>query len=158
MYSKHEASQLRETFWTALGQYMTPVLSSDGEMINWLNYRTGEKNIQFKLKADTRSASIGIEISHSDPGIQQLYYEQFLQLKNLLTQILGEEWTWGLHIPEENGKLVSRIYKELHDINLFNKQDWPTLISFFKPRLIALDQFWNEGKYFFESLGSWKSK
>ena len=81
MYSKHEAAQLKREFWTAFGQYMTPIMSAKGEKVSWVNYKTGEKNIAFRLDADNKKARVAIELSHSDPGIQQLYYEQFQQLK-----------------------------------------------------------------------------
>ena len=152
MYTKEQASQLRQAFWTAFGQYMTPVLSADGEKVAWLNYKTGEKGIYFKMQADNKKASIGIELTHSDAGIQQLYFEQWEQLKTLLHHTLQEEWTWKLHTHDENGKLVSRIYKELPAVSIFKKEDWPSLISFFKPRIIALDEFWSTAKYTFETL------
>ena len=78
--------------------------------------------------------------------------DQFRQLKNLLTQSLEEEWTWILHTTGEDGRLVSRIYKEIGGVSVFRKEDWPGLISFFKPRLIALDEFWSSSKYAFEAL------
>src|SRR5687767_8933243 len=109
MYSKQEASQLRQEFWTAFGQYMSPVLSADGERMNWVNYKTGEKNIGFRMHADNRNATISIELTHSDRGLQQLYFEQFLELKNILVQSLGEDWDWQLHGTDEHGKIVSRI-------------------------------------------------
>ncbi|RYZ23162.1 MAG: DUF4268 domain-containing protein, partial [Chitinophagaceae bacterium] len=37
---------------------------------------------------------------------------------------------------------------------IFRREDWPELISFFKPRIVALDAFWSEAKYFFEALRS----
>jgi hypothetical protein len=51
-----------------------------------------------------------------------------------------------------DGKTVSRIYKELPGVSVFNKSDWPELISFFKPRLIALDAFWENARYSFDDL------
>ena len=152
MYSKDEAAQLKQAFWTALGQYLAPVLSAEGEKVNWINYKTGEKGIQFKLQADNKKASISIEINHADEGIQQLYFEQFEQLKNMLHSSLGEEWTWVLYTTNGWGKKVSRIYTEIEAVSIFKKEDWPTLISFFKPRLIALDNFWSSAKYAFEAL------
>jgi hypothetical protein len=47
---------------------------------------------------------------------------------------------------------VSRIYKEITGVSVFNKDHWPDLISFFKPRIIALDSFWENAKYGFEDL------
>ena len=152
MYSRQEASKLRQEFWTSFGLYMAPVASTDGEKINWMNYKTGEKDIAFKMQADNRKAFIGIELSHKDPGVQQLYFEQFFQLKNILEASLEEVWEWHEGTYDENGRLVSRIYKTQEGLNIFNKGDWPALISFFKPRIIALDAFWSAAKYTFESL------
>jgi hypothetical protein len=152
MYSRQQASQLRQEFWTTFGQYMSPVLSAEGEKVNWINYKTGEKNISFRMHAETKKAIIAIELNHKDEEIQQIYFEQFIQLKNVFQEILKEEWTWQLHNYDENGKPVSRIFKEKNEVSIFQKQDWPALISFFKPRIIALDEFWSSVKYAFESL------
>jgi hypothetical protein len=152
MYSRQQASELRQAFWTALGKYMQPILSAEGEKVNWVNYKTGEKNIYFRMNAGNRSSSIAIEITHPDIELQQLYFEQFVQLKTLLHSALNEEWNWQLHFNDENGKVISRIYKELNNVSLFNQNDWPALISFFKPRIIALDEFWSSARYGFEAL------
>ena len=152
MYSKQEASQLRQEFWTAFGQYMNPVLSADGDKMNWVNYKTGEKNIAFRMHADNRHAMIAIELAHKDRDIQQLYFEQFQQLKNLLAESLGEDWNWQLHTTDEHGKIISRISFEMNGVSIFKKDDWPKLISFFKPRIIALDEFWSGARYTFEGL------
>jgi hypothetical protein len=152
MHSRQQASELRQAFWTAFGKYMQPILSAEGEKVNWVNYKTGEKNIYFRMNAGNRSSSIAIEITHPDIELQQLYFEQFVQLKTLLHNALNEEWNWQLHFVDENGKVISRIYMELNNVSLLNQNDWPTLISFFKPRIIALDEFWSSAKYGFEAL------
>lgn len=152
MYSKQEAAQLKQQFWTAFGQYMRPVLSAGEEKINWVNYKTGEKDIYFRMHADNKKAFVAIELTHKDEGVQALYFEQFEQLKTLLHTTLQEEWTWRMHVSDEHGKAISRIYTELYNISIFKQEDWPQLISFFKPRIIALDEFWNTVKDMFEAM------
>jgi hypothetical protein len=152
MYTREEASQLRQKFWTTFGQYMAPVLSSEGLRVNWINYNTRLKNVYFRMQADKKTASIAIEITHQDPELQELFFEQFLTLKNYLHETMGEEWKWELHTIDENDKIISRIYTEISPVNIFNKEHWPELISFFKPRIIALDQFWNDAQYSFDEL------
>ncbi|MGV3585731.1 MAG: DUF4268 domain-containing protein [Adhaeribacter sp.] len=152
MYTREQASQLRQAFWTTFGQYMAPVLSAEGLKPNWLNYNTGQKHVYFRMKADKSTASIGIELTHPDPEIQEIFFDQFTTLKTYLHEQVGETWDWTLHTQDENGKIISRIYKEISPVNLFNRDDWPTLISFFKPRIIALDQFWGDAQYSFEDL------
>ena len=153
MYSKQEAAKLRQEFWTAFGQYMSPVLSAEGEKINWINYKTGIKDVHFKMDADGEGATVRIVLQHSDPLLQQLYFDQFMALKKLFHQQVGEEWNWNLHGTNEFGKTVSSISKTLHPASIFDKEDWPRLISFFKPRMIALDEFWSSAQYSFQSLG-----
>ena len=152
MYSKQEAAQLKQEFWTVFGKYMSPVLSSDGEKINWINYKTGEKYIYFRLDADNKKASIAIEITHKDAGLQALYFEQFLQIQHLLSEALEEEWIWQSNVHNEFGHVISRIFMIKENVSIFDKNDWAVLISFFKPRMIALNEFWSTAKYVFEAL------
>lgn len=152
MYSKQEAAGLKKEFWTALGHYLSPVLSAEGEKQAWLNYKTGEKHIHFRMRADNKGGAVGIELSHTDDGIRQLYFEQFAQFRKILEDAVGEEWIWQPQATEEQGKTVSRIYTALQGVSVFKREDWPKLISFFKPRMIALDEFWSRVKYAFEAL------
>lgn len=152
MYTKAEASQLRQAFWTTFGQYMAPIPSAEGETTNWINYKTGLKNVYFRMQADNRQASIGIELLHPDAGIRELFFEQFLELRTLLHETLGEEWIWEAEAIDAQGIPVSRIYTELRPANIFSRDGWPALISFFKPRLLALDAFWADAQWSFEAL------
>ncbi len=152
MYTRQEASSLRREFWTVFGQYMSPVTSADGERVSWLNYKTGEKGVYFKMEANLSKAVIAIEIAQSDVALQEVYFNQFGQMRPLLHSFIGEEWTWSLHTQDEWGKTVSRIYRELPGVSIFRKEDWPQIISFFKPRVIILDEFWSNARYAFEAL------
>lgn len=151
MFSKVEASQLRTAFWTAFGQYMAPVKSADDEKINWINYKTGEKDIFFRMNTEVHETRISIEITHKDDSLRHLYFEQFSALKQLLVQATGEEWTWEAEVVED-GKKFSRIYKSLPNASIFKREDWPQIISFLKQRILALDAFWSSARYSFELL------
>jgi len=152
LYSKDEASQLKQAFWTTFGQYISPQLSAEGLKVNWVNYKTGIKHLYFRMEADKRSATIAIDIAHPDAGLQELFFEQFLELKKILHAHLGEDWDWQLHTIDDHGKTISRISRQLHNVSIYNKNDWPALISFFKPRIIALDEFWSDARYAFDAL------
>jgi len=150
MYSKEQASKLKESFWTTFGQYIAPHPSAEGEKINWINYKTGIKHLHFKMQADSRSAYISIEMSHPDPGMQTLIFEQFQAFKNILSSYLNEDWDWQMHVKDEQYKTVSRISTTIQNVSIFKEEDWGTLISFFKPRIIALDEFWNDAQHSFD--------
>jgi hypothetical protein len=125
-------------------------LSADGMKINWINYKTGIRHLSFKMDADNDTGCIMIEMAHPDTGIQELMFEQFAALRPVLEGILAEEWDWQLHTKDDNGKTVSRIITCMQGVHIFNQGDWPELISFFKPRLLALDEFWSVAQYHFD--------
>lgn len=152
MYSREEASRIKHEFWTAFGRYMNPIPSSEGIKTNWVNYHTRVKDVYFRMDAGKKSASISITMEHNDPGVQELYFEQFLEMKDVLHAALQEEWNWQLHARDEDGKTISRIYKEIPNVSVFNKDHWPDLIAFFKPRILALDSFWENARWGFEGL------
>ena len=141
MYTLQEASLIKKKFWTSFGQYMRPITGGDGDTMNWINYKTGIRNIYFRMDADINYASIAIELTHSDPLMREQHYEQLRQVKKILEKSMGEEWDWKLK-QEHDGNILSRVSKTLPDVNILNENDWPAIISFFKPRIIALDEFW----------------
>ncbi|MBV7533121.1 DUF4268 domain-containing protein [Chitinophaga sp. sic0106] len=153
MYSKQEVSTIKQAFWTAFGKYMKPILSADGETISWSNYKTGIPGVSFKLTADNKTASVTILISQADMQLHHLFYEQFELQKNMLEASLEErDWDWQFLVNDEYGKPVSYIRKELEGVSVLRQEDWPALITFFKSRIIALDDYWSSAKYGFEML------
>ena len=151
MYSKRETSQLRHNFWTLFGQYMRPVLSADDQSVNWVNYKTGVKHIYFRMDATDKRATLAIELRHPDVSRQKLYFEKFKEFESLFRQTTGENWQWQMIVTDEDGKPVSRISTHLDGVNVLNSSDWAAMISFLKPRIIALDRFWNLVKEEFET-------
>ncbi|MBN7815690.1 DUF4268 domain-containing protein [Algoriphagus pacificus] len=152
MYSRAETSRIRKEFWVAFGQYMKPIRNAGGYRVNWPNYKTGVKDIYFRMKAERDFASIGIEVCHADEELQELFFDQFKQFRKLLEAELGEVWTWALHAENEFGQKISKIEKVLPAVNVMEQQDWPEIISFLKPRIIALDAFWENIKPGFEDF------
>lgn len=130
---------------------MKPVPSVSGYRVNWPNYKTGVRDIYFRMKVEQNFASIGIEICHSDIELQELYFDQFVQLKNLFHNSVTEDWEWKLMAINEFGQPISKITKVLPGVNVMEEEFWPEIISFFKPRIIALDEFWDNVKPGFES-------
>ncbi|MFD2970052.1 DUF4268 domain-containing protein [Sphingobacterium bambusae] len=152
MYARAEAKKLKEKFWTSFGQFMVLVPNEEGVKINWVNYKTGIKHLYFRMEAENKTARIAIEITHPDAGIRALMYEQLLAYKAvLLAELEEEEWDW-IELREDNyGKEIACVGRFIDEkVSIFNQADWPTLISFFKPRIIALDRFWSTAKYGFE--------
>ncbi|RZK43043.1 MAG: DUF4268 domain-containing protein [Pedobacter sp.] len=152
MYSREEASRLRQQFWITFGKYMKPVPSSEGLDINWINYKTGVKGIGFKMDVDQKEAIIAIVIQHSNTEERYRYYEQFESFKTLFRDEIEEDWIWERELVDENGNSFSRISTRLQNVSIFNQSQWPDLIAFLKPRIMALDRFWGNVKEVFENV------
>jgi hypothetical protein len=142
MYTRNEASAIRKKFWTSFGQYMRPISGASGETINWLNYKTGIRHLYFRMDADNKRATIAIELRQPDTELRRQYYNQLLQFKPVLEENTGEQWTWQPDTIDEDGAILSRIGTVLENVNVMKESDWPAIIAFLKPRIIALDEFW----------------
>jgi|APGre2960657404_1045060.scaffolds.fasta_scaffold02229_6 hypothetical protein len=149
MYSKEQTAKVKTQFWTSFGQYMKPAPGASGIPVNWINYKTGIRHIHFKMDVDNNKAVIAVEISHSQEEQRSHYYNQFLSLKNLLIATTAFNWQWN-ETPETGHKTISIISQQLDGINILNQADWPAIISFLKPRIMALDAFWELVKDVFE--------
>lgn len=132
---------------------MAPVPSCWGTKTNWINYKTGVKDLYLKMDATGKTTRIGIEITHKDQGLRDLFYEQLQEFKLLIEQAMNEEWIWDQNMFNESGKSISRIYIEIHG-NIFVKDEWGEMFSFLKKRLIAFDDFWSDAKDVFKALES----
>ena len=137
MYNPQEASQIRQQFWTTLGQYLAPIPSATGLKVNWINYKTGVKAIRFKMDVLQKHAFAGVEISGT-AEIRSDLYRMFLLFK----QDFPEDYTWLKATENADGRSVSRIYKSLDGFTPLNKTHWPELIAFFKEQITAFDGFW----------------
>lgn len=131
---------------------MKPIPSAQGRKISWQNYKSGVKDIYFRMEAERGYASISIDLAHSDLELQELFFDHFKALKKLLENSTGEEWDWTLHTQNTNGQTISRISKRIEGVNVMEEETWPQIISFLKPRIIALDEFWDNVKPGFEDF------
>jgi Domain of unknown function (DUF4268) len=152
MYTKEQASLVKQKFWTSFGKYMQPVPSASGEKVHWINYKTGIKGIHFKMDADNNAAFVAIEFTCSDKDLQKKYYDAFVTLKKHFVKIAGKGWIINEKYETADGKVISTAIIELQSIKIFRESDWPAIISFFKQHIIALDQFWNDWKPTFEMV------
>ncbi len=152
MYTKDEASLVRQKFWTAFGKYMQPVPSASGEKVNWINYKTGIKGIYFKMDANKDVAYVSVEIFLPDKTLEHQYCQTFRTLAKQFEELVGMGWEAKENFITNDGKSVSNIYIALQNVNIFKESDWPSIIAFLKKNMIALDAFWDLYKPAFELL------
>lgn len=151
MYSKKEIKALHEEFWTALGVYLSPVPSAEGEKINWINYKTGVNGIRFLMSFTSTKAEVAIEFRDTPLDNAAGLYEKFQRIRPQFHSFMkaGEEWIY--HPADSvNAEGLIRLTAIVDNINVRDKANWPAAISFFKQNIIGLDAFWSQFKFLFE--------
>lgn len=152
MFSKEEARQHRIDFWTAFGVYMRQHTSASGTKQKWVNYHTGVKGIFFRLDAEPKYARVAITIEHHDPGIRSLFFEQWQELKTYLHTVSEADWTWEDSHYTKDGREISRIYQQLDQVSIHNRQDWQAMFVFLEKGILALDSVWADCNDVFKEL------
>lgn len=150
MFSRQETAALTKQFWTSFGQYMLPVPSAAQAKVSWINYKTGVKDIHFKMEMDAGGAHIGITITATDPRKRAELFQQLSHWRPMLESKTEEAWNWQAETRNAQQQIIARIGITLPGVHIYNKTDWPAIISFFKIRMIALDAFWEEVRPGFE--------
>src|SRR5690606_30223921 len=126
--------------------YMKLQKSSEGLSVNWINYKTGIKDLYFKTDVDNKSARISIEMTHTDLSMQELMFEQFEEFRSLFESYFEEEWIWSKAEYDESGRIKSFISLKLEGVSIFRESDWNKIIVFLKTNLVKLDEFWDDVK------------
>ena len=140
MFSKAESKKLRQQFWTSFGIVFRR---------KWLLYDTGIKEIQLKFTFNQKFAQVSIDIFDEDPLIRPYYFEKLLSLKNILISeylseaIFDEEYI----LPE--GKIISRVYVQLENVNIHNRNQWPEVMKFLNVTMEQMEDFFVEYKDLF---------
>ena len=155
MFSKAEAKERRQAFWTTFAVYMRKHKPTNHPKTKWVNYRTGVRDLYFRLNTNGRKAQVCIDLQHNDEGIRVLFYEQWLELRKVFESIAGSEWKWEADVYDaETYQTLSRISVETEGLNYFNKEDWSALFQFFEKHMVPLDEFWGEFQEVFKQLES----
>ena len=151
MYTKEEKKNFKTEFWNCYGVYMKKHNEKYGR-VRWVNYRTNSKNLYFRLNITEEKAFFAIELQHKDDGIRELFYAQFLELKTVLNDHIGEELKWEEVTFNQFNQPVSSIGSELPNVSIYNKEDWQKTFQFFEKRMVGLHEFWTEFQDIFKQL------
>ncbi len=135
MYSKQQNQQLKQEFWVTFAEKYPR---------KWLLYDTKIKDFSFKFYVDNKKAQVLIDIENRSLDLRKIYFEKIVSLKN----ILEAEYIVGLVYEQnytlESGKTISRIWVELNDVSVSNRQYWNTIFEFFEQNMDSLERFFYE--------------
>lgn len=142
MYSKEEEKALRSAFWGTLTQKIQKYRSVSGRRINWFKYPTRLSDIYIRVEADRFGCRVCIDLQFRNPGIRELFYEQFLETKTVFENLMETEVKWYPSYTHSYGTEVARISVENTETNLFVQEDWIKMHNFIITHLRKIDEYW----------------
>lgn len=135
MFSREESKKIRQEFWTSFGKDYPH---------KWILYNTKAKELQLKFTFERKYAQVSLDIYSEDDLIREYYYEKLESLKNVLESdyLPAVIYAKDYELPE--GKIISRIYSQLDQVSIYNKNDWPQVKEFLYRKMILLEDFFND--------------
>lgn len=152
MLSKEELKIKNTLFWNGFKKFMQKYKSSNGKRMNWVSYPSDVKNIYIRLYTDSKVARLSFEIQPKDSSVREIIWEQMTELKKVMESLMNYETIWDEKTYSNDGKLYSRIYWELQEVNYFNEVDHEKIYVFLRDRLLEFDEFYQEFKEILISL------
>jgi hypothetical protein len=152
MFSKDEEKAIRSAFWGTLTTKAQKHRSSAGKRINWFKYPTGLNDIYIRTEVDKNGCRVCIDLQFKDPGIRELFYEQFLETKTVFENTMISPINWKPNYEHGYGTEVSRISVENTTTNLYRQEDWPEMHTFIVTHLRRLDVYWEDFGELFKTL------
>jgi hypothetical protein len=146
MLSKEERSELNKSFWAGFKGTMNSHKSSNGRLINWLNYPSDVKGIYIRMEADSNCARLCFDMQFKDDGVRSIVWEQMGELKKILEENMQCETIWIEHSNSKENFTFSRICWEIEGVSIYKRQDAEVIYTFLKNRIIEFDFFYQEFK------------
>lgn len=145
MLSKEARKERNTGFWESFRKEMRKEHSVNGRGIDWINYPTQVKDVYIRMETSSDEAVFCLDIQPKDEGIRALVYEQMTELRRVLESIIGEA-NWDEFNRTFAGRNVSRISWSQKNLNFYDDNDLPAIKSFFREKLLAFDEFYQEYK------------
>lgn len=134
MFSKEDSRKLREEFWIAFGKSFPN---------KWILYKTKIKGLSFKFHYDLRMAMVSIDV---DTDFEQRIkvWDKLVALKPILLEEYLQEAIYEDFFLLENKKEISRIYVELKNVSIHNKNTWRETMEFLNQSMLKIEIFFEE--------------
>ena len=152
MLKKEELRQLRLDFWDDFEVFTRKKRTANNRKMNWAQYKSGIKDIYFRLDFDTKEAFLAIDLQMRDSGVRELVWDQFMETENLLKTHVGPELEFHPNFALDEGFEIHRMKWTLTDVNIANKKDYPKVVQFLSDKIQGLDRFWFEFSDLFNAL------
>lgn len=150
MFSKEEAKALREEFWDTFNDMSAGKRIRKRLPADWILGQTGVKALNLRFHVDRKVAQVGIDLETRNMDKRIELYEKLESVKKILEEAMEEAMIWELEYIRENGKSVSRIYQQIEEVDIYNRDTWPKAHRFMYERMMKLEAFYMEYRDLFK--------
>jgi hypothetical protein len=141
MYSKEEAKEVRQQFWTMFGKRYDR---------KWMLYNTKMKDLHLKFSFEDKRAIVSVDLVHDEDFYRHYYFEKIERFKSIMMDEVSSELIFDQDYNLPEGKVISRIYVFLEGVKIQKKTDWPHIYEFFHIYMDRMEGFFVEYKEFIE--------
>lgn len=134
MFSKEESRKLREEFWISFGKSYPR---------KWILYKTKVKGLIFKFNFDTMKAMVSIDVE-GDLEQRIDLWEKLISLKSIFKEEFLPNAVFEEYCVLDNQKEISRIYVELLDVSIYNKNTWLQAMLFLNENMLKVEAFFDD--------------
>ena len=143
MYSREENQKLKREFWIAFAEKYPR---------KWVLYDTKIKDFSFKFFVDNKKVQVLIDIEHKSEDKRISYFEKLEALKEILQDEFVKDLVFDREYHLESSKIVSRVWTELDQVKVSNRQDWDRIFDFFYKNMDGLEKFYLEYDDFIKDI------
>ncbi|ETN96126.1 DUF4268 domain-containing protein [Zhouia amylolytica] len=142
MFSREESKKIRQEFWISFGKSFPR---------KWILYNTKIKDFSFKFHFDTKKAIVSLDIEDDNLENRIKYYEKLESLKKVLTENYLPKAIYEDIYFLENGKEISRVYVQLDNVCIHNKNTWQETMVFLNETMQKFEEFYTDFEDFIKS-------
>ena len=135
MFRKEESKKLRQDFWIAFGKSYPR---------KWVLYDTKVKGLIFRFHFDLKKAMVSMDVEHSDLGARIVLWEKIISLRAILKDEFLPEANFEDYFVLENGKEISRVYVEINQVSIHNKNTWQETMIFLSKNMNLFECFFGD--------------
>ncbi|WP_124980601.1 DUF4268 domain-containing protein [Nonlabens xiamenensis] len=137
MFSKEEAKERRQLFWTMFGKRYQR---------KWMLYDTKMKDVVLKFDFEDKRAIVALDLTHDDAFYRAYYFEKLESLKSLMKEEVSQYLIFDPHYTTVSGNEIARIYISLDGVKIQKQTDWPMVYEFFHTYMDRLEEFFKTYK------------
>ena len=141
---------MREEFWERFKTISSSRRIRKKLPGNWVLTKTGIKALNLRFHIDREVAQVGIDLETRNLEKRLELFEKLESFRKILEETMQEPMVWDIDYTRENGKSVSRIYLEINDVDIYDRDTWDTAHKFMYDKMMKLEKFYLEYQDFFK--------